>query len=85
MLSRLRKLPIRTIHLEETGVGRTVNGLKKLGDKVGDNAKDLVSHWKYMVVQEEQAAAERAANGKWPYFLLIHKLIHEYFRMCDLA
>lgn len=63
MISRLKKLPIRTIHLEETGVGRTVNALKKLGEDVGENAKNLVAHWKMMVVEEEQAAQE-AANGK---------------------
>lgn len=67
MLGRLKKLPIRTIHLEETGVGRTVNALKKLGDDVGENAKDLVSHWKMMVVEEEQAAQE-AANCKFHTF-----------------
>lgn len=63
VLSRLKKLRIRTIHLEETGVGRTVNALKKLGDDVGEHAKDLVAHWKMMVVEEEQAAQE-AANRK---------------------
>lgn len=63
MLGRLKRLPIRTVHLEETGVGRTVNALKKLGDDVGENAKDLVNHWKLMVVQEEKEAQD-AANGK---------------------
>lgn len=67
MLSRLRKLPIRTIHLEETGVGRSVNALKKFGEDVGENAKDLVSHWKMMVVEEEQAAQD-AANSKSQLF-----------------
>lgn len=65
VLSRLRKLPIRTVHLEETGVGRTVNALKKLGDDVGENAKELVTHWKLMVVEEEQAA--QAVKCKYCY------------------
>lgn len=63
ILGRLRKLPIRTIHLEQTGVGRTVNALRKLGEDVGDSAKDLVAYWKDMVVTEGQAARDDA-NGK---------------------
>lgn len=66
MLNRLSKLPVRTVHLEETGVGRTVNGLKKLGDNIGEIAKDLVSMWKLMVVQEEEAAAQLTPHGELP-------------------
>lgn len=47
--------------MEETGVGRTVNALKKLGGEVGTTAKLLVSNWKMMVLQEEKAAEEAEA------------------------
>lgn len=65
VLNKLKKLPIRTVHLEETGVGRTVNALKKCGGLVGEAAKLMVANWKMMVLQEEQAAEEaEAVNGK---------------------
>lgn len=46
------------IHLEQTGVGRTVNGLRKLGGEVGDSARRLVAKWKEMVVGEHEAQNE---------------------------
>ncbi|XP_072398011.1 uncharacterized protein EloA [Diabrotica undecimpunctata] len=58
VLGKLSKLPIRTSHLETTGVGRTVNALKKFGGEVGEIAKDLVISWKEMVLEEEKAAQE---------------------------
>uniref|UniRef100_A0A6P7HAG7 Transcription elongation factor B polypeptide 3 n=1 Tax=Diabrotica virgifera virgifera TaxID=50390 RepID=A0A6P7HAG7_DIAVI len=58
VLGKLGKLPIRTSHLETTGVGRTVNALKKFGGEVGEIAKDLVISWKEMVLEEEKAAQE---------------------------
>ncbi|XP_057658804.1 transcription elongation factor B polypeptide 3 [Diorhabda carinulata] len=58
VIGKLSKLQIRTLHLETTGIGRTVNALKKLGGSVGDAAKDLVTSWKFMVLEEEKAAQE---------------------------
>lgn len=40
-------------HLQETGVGRTVNGLRKYEGNVGDAAKALVFKWKIMVADED--------------------------------
>ncbi|RZC34468.1 transcription elongation factor B polypeptide 3 [Asbolus verrucosus] len=57
-LERLYKLPIKVVHLEQTGVGRTVNGLRKLGGEVGDSAKSLVAKWKEMVVGEQEQEEE---------------------------
>ncbi|KAK9879041.1 hypothetical protein WA026_003847 [Henosepilachna vigintioctopunctata] len=56
-LGRLYKLPIKVCHLEKTGVGRTVNSLRKLEGEVGEAAKSLVARWKEMVVQEEENEA----------------------------
>ncbi|CAG9865128.1 unnamed protein product [Phyllotreta striolata] len=61
VLRKLSKLPIKTSHLETTGVGRTVNALKKLNGKVADSAKDLVMTWKEMVLEEEEKAAQENA------------------------
>lgn len=42
-------MPVTVGHLEKTGVGRTVNALRKLNGDVGDAAKSLVLKWKEMV------------------------------------
>nr|XP_056702864.1 elongin-A [Euleptes europaea] len=47
-LKRLSELPITVDILLETGVGKTVNGLRK-HELVGDFAKDLVARWKKLV------------------------------------
>lgn len=39
-------------HLEDTGVGRTVNALRKYDSTVGTAAKALVTKWKTMVANE---------------------------------
>lgn len=48
-IQRLYKMPVTVGHLEKTGVGRTVNALRKLNGDVGDAAKSLVLKWKEMV------------------------------------
>ncbi|KAG8451637.1 hypothetical protein GDO86_003724 [Hymenochirus boettgeri] len=50
-LKRLCDLPITVDILVETGIGKTVNGLRKHED-VGDLAKSLVAQWKKLVPQE---------------------------------
>ncbi|XP_063810166.1 elongin-A [Pseudophryne corroboree] len=56
-LKRLSELPITVDILVETGVGKTVNGLRK-HDLVGDLAKNLVGQWKKLVPQEIPRTAE---------------------------
>ncbi|XP_066246204.1 transcription elongation factor B polypeptide 3 [Euwallacea similis] len=58
-IERLATLPIRVWHLEETGVGRTVNGLKRYEGEVGENARNLVDKWKCMVKEEEDEEQAR--------------------------
>lgn len=57
-LSKLYKMPINIGHLEKTGVGRTVNSLRKLNGEIAEAAKTLVSKWKEMVaaISEENQA-----------------------------
>ncbi|KAH1013139.1 hypothetical protein HUJ05_012172 [Dendroctonus ponderosae] len=58
-IGKLSLLPIRVWHLEETGVGRTVNGLKKFEGTVGEQARNLVDKWKFMVKGEEEEEKEQ--------------------------
>lgn len=50
--------PVRIRHLEETGIGLTVNGLRKLGGEVAEAAKNLIAKWKRMVVEESHSQEE---------------------------
>ncbi|XP_058117763.1 transcription elongation factor B polypeptide 3 [Anopheles ziemanni] len=52
-IGKLYKLPISVRHLQETGIGRTVNSLRKYDGEVGVAAKALVTKWKAMVAAEE--------------------------------
>lgn len=45
-------------HLRDTGVGRTVNALRKYNGVVGDASKALVAKWKEMVAQEDSSGEE---------------------------
>ncbi|XP_055588117.1 transcription elongation factor B polypeptide 3 [Uranotaenia lowii] len=52
-INKLYRLPILVQHLQETGIGRTVNGLRRHDGEVGVAAKALVTKWKRMVAAEE--------------------------------
>ena len=52
-LNKLAKLPIGIQHLQETGIGKTVNGMRKSEGPVGDEARLLVNKWKAMVAAED--------------------------------
>ncbi|XP_016989175.1 transcription elongation factor B polypeptide 3 [Drosophila rhopaloa] len=52
-ITKLFNLPIKFEHLQETGIGKTVNALRKFNGEVGVAAKTLVSKWKAMVAAEE--------------------------------
>ncbi|XP_055855698.1 transcription elongation factor B polypeptide 3 [Episyrphus balteatus] len=65
-IGKLDALPITIDHLQRTGVGKTVNSLRKYNGEVGDAAKGLVTKWKNMVATGEVAAAsspEKPQNG----------------------
>ena len=47
--------------MQITGIGRTVNALRKINDGVGDAAKILVSNWKFMVANAESSEEEDEA------------------------
>ncbi|XP_020279484.1 transcription elongation factor B polypeptide 3 [Pseudomyrmex gracilis] len=57
-ISKLHNLPVTVQHLQETGVGRTVNSFRKYEGTVGDAARALVFKWKTMVADEESSDGE---------------------------
>ncbi|XP_074074243.1 elongin-A isoform X1 [Macrotis lagotis] len=73
-LKRLSDLPITVDILAETGVGKTVNGLRK-HEQVGGFAKDLVARWKKLVpvaqevernIEPEEQDLEKSSSRKRP-------------------
>ncbi|KAL1377924.1 hypothetical protein pipiens_015924 [Culex pipiens pipiens] len=69
-IAKLYRLPVSVQHLQETGIGRTVNGLRKYDGEVGVAAKALVSKWKSMVAAEESedgAGGEQQSGGNNHY------------------
>ncbi|XP_045524575.1 transcription elongation factor B polypeptide 3 [Pieris brassicae] len=52
-IDKLFHLSVTVQHLQETGVGRTVNALRKEPGDVGQAARALVYKWKLMVASEE--------------------------------
>ncbi|XP_064550328.1 transcription elongation factor B polypeptide 3 isoform X1 [Drosophila montana] len=57
-ITKLFNLPITFEHLQETGIGKTVNALRKINGEVGVAAKTLVTKWKAMVAAEEEPAPQ---------------------------
>ena len=57
-LSKLFHLPVTVQHLQDTGVGRTVNALRKYEGDTGEAAKALVAKWKAMVAAEDSSDGE---------------------------
>ncbi|CRK91517.1 CLUMA_CG005178, isoform A [Clunio marinus] len=70
-LTRLEKLKVNVGHLQQTGIGKTVNAVRKHEGEVGDLAKKLVMRWKDMVSEAE--AAEKSKTQA-PLFKLPIKL-----------
>lgn len=64
-LQKLHGLQVRVSHLQATGVGRTVNALRKRQGPVSDAARKLVARWKQIVeahVSSEDEAPEKAMS-----------------------
>lgn len=59
-IERLLKLPVTVQHLQDTGVGRTVNALRKADGEVAAAARSLVAKWKLMVAEEEREEENEA-------------------------
>ncbi|KAH8242639.1 hypothetical protein KR032_000680 [Drosophila birchii] len=57
-MNKLFNLPIKFEHLQETGIGKTVNALRKFNGEVGQSAKTLITKWKAMVTAEEGSSTD---------------------------
>lgn len=53
-IDKLYKLPVKTQHLQATGIGKTINSLRKSDGEVGEAARALVAKWKQMVEEEDE-------------------------------
>lgn len=51
-MDRLIKLPITVEHITTTGIGLTLNGLRKCVGEVGSAASTLITKWKTIVAEE---------------------------------
>ncbi|XP_050297213.1 transcription elongation factor B polypeptide 3 [Anthonomus grandis grandis] len=63
-IEKLGRLSIKVCHLEQTGVGRTVNGLKRFDGPVGESARNLVDKWKLIVKGEEEEEKRQQEKEK---------------------
>lgn len=79
-------------HLQETGIGRTVNSLRKDDGEVGVAAKALVTKWKSMVAAEESTDNDEKPDedneteeGMQNTFLMIKLLLLNKFIYLGLS
>lgn len=61
-LKKLENLRINVQHLQETGIGRTVNALRGLSGEAGDLALTLVHRWKSLVSEKESMSNKSDAK-----------------------
>ncbi|XP_055322008.1 transcription elongation factor B polypeptide 3 [Sitodiplosis mosellana] len=64
-IGKLNRMNVTVQHLQSTGIGRTVNGLRKDDGEVGLAAKALISKWKQMVASEN--SEEEKAQEEYGY------------------
>ncbi|XP_041466854.1 transcription elongation factor B polypeptide 3-like [Lytechinus variegatus] len=62
ILNRLDRLPITVRVLQETGVGKAVNKLRKRGGKITEAVKQLVQSWKELVREAMEAEEKTQAS-----------------------
>ncbi|XP_018323300.1 transcription elongation factor B polypeptide 3 [Agrilus planipennis] len=53
-INKLKRLPMTVSYLQQTGVGKTVNSVRKMGGEVATLAKSLISYWKEVVENESK-------------------------------
>ncbi|KAF4521953.1 hypothetical protein B566_EDAN009481 [Ephemera danica] len=66
-LQKLYKLDIKVPHLQATGVGRTVNGLRKREGEVGVAARKLVGKWMEIVENHSTSSSEDETSDSKGY------------------
>ncbi|CAH2255840.1 jg7136 [Pararge aegeria aegeria] len=76
-IDKLYNLGVTVQHLQDTGVGRTVNALRKEPGEVGQAARALVYKWKVMVASEESDQEGDIGNDT------TNSYGYEYGKDCD--
>lgn len=66
-IGKLHRMSVTVQHLQSTGIGRTVNSLRKDDGPVGAAAKSLISKWKQMVASEASDCEEEKAEEEYAY------------------
>lgn len=67
-IEKLYQLPVTVQLLQDTGVGRTVNALRKGEGEIALAARTVIGKWKQMVADEEEALEnEHAGNNIYLY------------------
>lgn len=74
-IRKLNKLPITVAHLQDTGVGRTINSLRKLDGSIGKESRDLVQKWRNMVEEENSEDTENERQSSEESSIKESKLI----------
>lgn len=61
-IRKLSKLPVKLEELEKTGIGKTINSLRKRNGSIAEEATLLVAKWKSIVKKqvEEEEASEKS-------------------------
>lgn len=65
-LGKLHRMHVTVNHLQSTGIGRTVNTLRKDDGEVGALAKTLIAKWKEMVANEASDGSEEDKTHEYP-------------------
>ena len=63
-MRKLSKLPIKFEELEETGIGKTINALRKRNGNIGEEATLLVAKWKATVKKQMGEREENEMDEK---------------------
>lgn len=61
-IEKLYQLPVTVQLLQDTGVGRTVNALRKGEGEIALAARTVIGKWKQMVADEEEALENQHAG-----------------------
>ncbi|ESP02637.1 hypothetical protein LOTGIDRAFT_171838 [Lottia gigantea] len=67
VLNKLDALPVSISLLQDTGIGKLVNGFKKKPDGIGTVAKSIVNKWKNLVAEEANKATKLDSDDDQEY------------------
>lgn len=82
-IEKLYHLPVTVQLLQDTGVGRTVNALRKGEGEVATAARTVIAKWKRMVTdEEEQIENQQAGDYRVGYYPTYFMCVLVYLIIC---